>query len=175
MEQSAKNGPEDFASFYKRSRDGCLRAVYVAVGDRTLAEDLTAEAFARALADWRKVHRHPAPQAWVVRVALNTHVSWWRKRRREVAWPEHDEVLATRPGAADPGLPVLDAVILAELRALPQRQREVVTLRLLLDLDTETTAQVLGISASAVKTHLSRAAAALRGRLTPTRQEELAQ
>ena len=32
------------------------------------------------------------------------------------------------------------------LGRLPARQREVITLRLLLDLDTETTAQVLGIA-----------------------------
>ena len=24
------------------------------------------------------------PRAWVVRTALNTHVSWWRRRRREL-------------------------------------------------------------------------------------------
>jgi predicted RNA polymerase sigma factor len=41
------------------------------VGDLTLAEDLVAEAYARAWASWRKVSRHPAPPAWVVCTALN--------------------------------------------------------------------------------------------------------
>lgn len=187
VELSTNDSPEDFASFYERSRDGCLRAVSVSVGNPTLAEDLTAEAFARALADWRKVSRHPAPEAWVVRVALNAHVSWWRKLRREVPWSGRDDDLqpGRRIGAdVGPGLdsgsgdsdsPMLDAMVLSALRALPERQREVVTLRLLLDLDTDTTARVLGISPSAVKTHLSRAAAALRGRLAPPQDKELAQ
>jgi DNA-directed RNA polymerase specialized sigma24 family protein len=32
---------------------------------------------------WRKVRRHPAPRAWVVRTALNTGASWWRRRHGE--------------------------------------------------------------------------------------------
>lgn len=88
---------EDFAEFYRTSADAHLRAVYASVGDRALAEDLTAEAFARAYASWRKVSRHPAPKAWVVRTALNTHVSWWRRRRREL--PGHRRVARrTGPG-----------------------------------------------------------------------------
>jgi DNA-directed RNA polymerase specialized sigma24 family protein len=65
-----------FAEFYRAARDGCLRAVFATVGDRQAAEDLVAEAFARAWAHWRTVRHHPAPSAWVVRTALNTRVSW---------------------------------------------------------------------------------------------------
>jgi RNA polymerase sigma-70 factor (ECF subfamily) len=61
-----------------------LRVVPASVGDRHLAEDLVAEAFARAWARWRTVSRHPAPRAWVVRTALNARASWWRLHRREV-------------------------------------------------------------------------------------------
>jgi DNA-directed RNA polymerase specialized sigma24 family protein len=82
---------------------------------------MVAEAFARAWASWAKVRRHSAPRGWVVRAALNTGVSWWRPRRREI-----------------------------------------VALRVFLDLDTQATAQVLGIAPGTVAAHLSRAAAALR-------------
>lgn len=161
--------PEGFAVFYENARDGCLRAVYAAVGDRSLAEELTAEAFARAFASWRKVARHPAPRAWVVRTALNTHVSWWRRRRREVAWDDgHD------PADGSTGSTGIDAQVLAAVKALPARQREVVALRIFLDLDTETTARTLGIAPGTVTAHLSRATAALRGRLTPATELESA-
>ena len=73
----------DFASFYEASRDDCLRTVLASVGDMDTAQDMVAEAFARAWASWRKVSRHPAPRAWVVRTALNVGVSSWRKRRRD--------------------------------------------------------------------------------------------
>src|SRR5258708_12433130 len=73
----------DFAEFYRRSKDECLFTVLVSVGDRDVAQDLVAEAFARAWASWRTVGGHPAPAAWVVRTALNAHVSRWRRHRRE--------------------------------------------------------------------------------------------
>lgn len=148
--------PVEFVEFYETTRDACLRAVTASVGDRLLAEELVAEAFARALTSWRVVSRHPAPKAWVVRTALNTRVSWWRRRRREVALSDHD---AARP--QDPG-ERLDATIVVALQRLPARQREVIVLRVLLDLDTETTARVLGVAPGTVMTHLSRATAALR-------------
>jgi RNA polymerase sigma-70 factor (sigma-E family) len=172
VERVEPDGPEDFASFYEQSRDSCLHAVHAAVGDATLAEDLTAEAFAKAFAAWRKVRRHPAPQAWVVRVALNTGVSWWRKRRHEVAWNAGESASGPPDGAVPDGPELLDARIFAALHALPQRQREVVVLRFFLDLDTAATAQALGISVGAVKSHLSRAAAALRRRLGTSLEQE---
>ena len=71
----------DFAAFYEGSRDDCLRTVLAVVRDVDKAQDLVAEAFARAWASWRRVSRHPAPRAWVVRTALNLGVSSWRWRR----------------------------------------------------------------------------------------------
>ena len=150
----------EFAWFYQSSKDACLRAVLASVGDRHLAEDLVAEGFVRALMAWRTVRQHPAPGAWVVRTALNTRISWWRRRRREVPLAGYD-------APAPPGpQPVMDAALLAEVRRLPPRQREVIALRVFLDLDTQTTAAVLGIAPGTVGAHLSQAAATLRRHLS---------
>jgi RNA polymerase sigma factor (sigma-70 family) len=161
----------DFAEFYYRSRDDCFRAVLVSVGDQDAAQELVAEAFARACASWHTVSGHPDPAAWVVRTALNTNVSWWRRRRREI--------LAAEPGvitdlpAADPAADsALDPRIKAALMRLPARQRQVVALRLLLDLDTRRTADALGITPNTVMAHMAQALAALRHDLMPERQQE---
>ena len=61
----------------------------------------------------------------------------------------------------------MDPALIAALRRLPSRQREVLALRILLDLDTETTAKVLGIAPGTVMVHLSRALAALRRDVLP--------
>ncbi|MBV9092273.1 MAG: hypothetical protein JO132_00100 [Streptosporangiaceae bacterium] len=61
---------EDFADFYRESKDECLFTVLLSVGDRETAQDLVAEAFARAWASWHKVSAHPAPRAWVIRAAF---------------------------------------------------------------------------------------------------------
>ena len=148
--------PMDFAEFYESTRDDCLRIVLLNVGDRQLADDLVAEAFTRAWMSWRRVRELDVPRAWVVRTALNAHVSWWRRHRREVALGSHDIALPADQDAAIRG------DLLAALRRLPSRQREVVTLRLLLDLDTETTAKVLGIAPGTVSAHLHKAIATLR-------------
>ena len=158
----------EFAEFYRVSRDSCLRAVLATVGDRQLAEDLVAEAFTRAWASWSTVGRHPAPAAWIVRTALNTRISWWRRRRREVALDVDVEVSAPVDSQF-----AENAVLLGELRRLPQRQREVIVLRVFLDLDTKTTARVLGIAPGTVTAHLSRAVTTLRQHLVPVDTPEI--
>jgi RNA polymerase sigma-70 factor (sigma-E family) len=161
----------DFAEFYRESVDDCLRTVLVSIGDRDTAQDLVDEAFARACASWRTVSRHPAPRAWVVRTALNASISRWRRRRREVPVPDPAVVAdLTAPGGAFDS-PV-DPQIMAALMRLPARQRQVVALRLFLDLDTARTAEVLGVAPSTVKAHLARAIAALRDDLVPAQQQE---
>ena len=161
----------DFAEFYRRSADGCLRAVLVSVGDLDTAEDLVDEAFARAWASWRTVSTHPAPAAWVVRTALNANISRWRRRRNEVSIPDPGAV-ADPPMAGGAAGGTIDPRIMAALMRLPARQRQVVALRLVLDLDTGRTAEVLGIAPGTVMAHLGRAIAALREDLMPERQQE---
>jgi RNA polymerase sigma-70 factor (sigma-E family) len=146
----------DFAEFYARSRDDCLRTVLATVRDVDKAQDLVAEAFARAWASWRRVSRHPAPRAWVVRTALNLSVSSWRRHRRELPLTDHDAP------ACDPAASRIDTELAAVLQRLPARQRQVVALRIFLDLDTAQTAEVLGIAPGTVTAHLTRALTALR-------------
>lgn len=151
-----------FAEFFQASWEPCLRAVAVGTGDLQLAEEQVAEAFARAWASWPKVARHPAPRAWIVRTALNAGASWWGRRGRELPLLDHDAAAA----GGDPAR--LDAAVLIALRRLPARQREVVVLRLLLDLDIATTAAELSIAPGTVRAHLARAVATLRTELSRT-------
>jgi RNA polymerase sigma factor (sigma-70 family) len=158
----------EFADFFQTSWEPCLRAVTASTGDMLLAEEQVAEAFARAWVSWRKVSRHPARRAWVVRTALNLGASWWRRRGRELPLADHDVVAAASPESG------LDAILLAALRRLPARQREVIVLRVFLDLDIETTARFLCIAPGTVRAHLSRAITTLRRELPPTTTPEAA-
>jgi len=155
----------EFAEFFQASWEPCLRAVVAVAGARPQAEDQVAEAFARAWGSWRKVRQHPAPRAWVVRTALNTGTSWWRRRNRELPLADHDLTAPAGLGEGPDG--GLDGTLLTAIRRLPQRQREVIALRIFLDLDTATISRELGIEAGTVRMHLSRAVAALRRELTP--------
>jgi RNA polymerase sigma factor (sigma-70 family) len=170
LKSVSSNEQTEFTTFFQASWEPCLRAVTVIVGSPDLAEDQVAEAFAKAWASWRKVSRHPAPRAWVVRTALNTGASWWRRSRsRELPLADHD---LTAPAESSDGL---DAALLAALRRRPPRQREVIALRIFLDLDTGTIARQLGIEPGTVRMHLSQGVAALRQEFTPASSMEVDQ
>ena len=148
-----------FEEFYLATKDKCLRAVLAVVGHRALAEDLVAEAMCRAWRSWAAVGIHQAPQAWVMRTALNLNVDWWRRRRREVPLADHHDPVAPEwDGDVDPWW-------MNALRSLPERQRLVLAVRVLLDLDTAQTAELLGMKPATVRVHLHRAALKLRAEL----------
>jgi RNA polymerase sigma factor (sigma-70 family) len=101
----------------------------------------------------------------VIRTALNARVSWYRRSRREVALSEPSDVAAIDMAAGP-----VDRELMAVLLRLPERQRQVVALRIFLDLDTARSAEVLGISPGTVTAHLARATASLRAQLTPRKE-----
>ncbi len=123
--------------------------------DRGLAEDLAAETMEKALRLWHRYDpRRASARTWLCQIARTIALDWFRaeerRRRREerAAVPERvDEAFAE-------GLsPDLEAA----LRSLNAGEREVIALRVLLELDGEETARVLGVSPTAVSTRLSRA------------------
>jgi RNA polymerase sigma-70 factor (sigma-E family) len=165
-----KQRADEFAVFYETARDDCLRTVAAWTLDRAAAEDLVAEAFARAWASWRRVRVHPSPRAWVVRTALNANVSAWRRYRREHERSFPDTSLTDlRPEGEST---FLDEDVLAALRGLPERQRQVLALRVFLDLDVAQTASTLRIAEGTVNAHLSRAMTRLRAELALTTRSE---
>ncbi|MEP7223901.1 MAG: RNA polymerase sigma factor [Actinomycetota bacterium] len=131
-----------------------------------VAEDLTSETFEAAFKKWRRFNpRRGTPRAWLLAIARTTALDWFRadsrRRRREeradAAEPRRDNESAFGEGLS----PALEE----GLRALTAGEREVVALRVILDLDSEETARLLGITPTAVSTRLSRALAKLEERM----------
>lgn len=149
---------ESFESFFLRTRDRVLRSALAASGGEGDVEDAVAEAYARALERWVEVSEHPAPQAWVMRTAVNLLHD--RRRHRDRAVRAYPRLVST--DSYETRVPAVDPAVSAAIRRLPTRQREVLALRILMDLSADTTAEVLGISSQSVGTHLHRALAALR-------------
>lgn len=148
---------DGFARFYETNKDRVLRTVYVCTGDPHLAEDAVSEAFTRACSRWGKVSRHPSPVAWVTKTAVNYARSSWRRRTRD----RTGDVPEGHYTFDDP----LDRSVVEAVLALPERQRQVIGLRLLLDLSTEQAAEVLGVAPGTITAHLHRALSSLRTRL----------
>jgi RNA polymerase sigma factor (sigma-70 family) len=131
------------------------RAAYQAgfrlLGDRAAAEDIAQEAVARCLVRWTRVADHAVP--WVVRVATNLGIDEARRRQRHRQPVEQTAPLIDLDRRQD---------LVRVLARLPRRQREVVALRYLADLDDSSVARALGLSLGSVKQHAARGLAALR-------------
>jgi RNA polymerase sigma factor (sigma-70 family) len=154
-------GQASFASFYRDSKDAVYRAVLLASRHPARAEDAAQEAFAKAYVRWDEVGRYANPVGWVVRVALNESRSAARVFRRE---QPHPPELPATPDAGP-----LDRELVRLVWRLPARQRQVIALRILLELSTEETAGALGISRGTVTAHLHRALTTLRAQISDGR------
>lgn len=132
------------------------------LGDPAAAEDVAAEALARAYARWPKVSVLPYRDGWVLRVAANLSID--RLRR-------HPAEQAVSPALLAEDALVLRLAITAALRTLPRRQREAVALHYLGDLTDAQVAEALGVSVGTVKTHIHRGLEALRSELGPELEE----
>ena len=131
-----------------------------------VAEDLTSETFEAALRKWRRFDaRRGTPRAWLLAIARTTALDWFRSDARRRRREERAETAQPPAHEAEPFGEGLSPALEDGLRALSAGEREVVVLRIVLDLDGEETARVLGISATAVSTRLQRALGKLQERM----------
>jgi RNA polymerase sigma factor (sigma-70 family) len=150
---------EGFDAWYGREAPRVLASVTLAVGDRWLAEDATAEAFARALERWPWVREARSPAAWVFTVALNQVRTAARRRQVERRFLRRQRGDVVHP-APEPDVELWRAVA-----ALPPRMRTVVALRYVGDLQQAEIAEVLGVVPGTVASPLHDARAQLAARL----------
>ncbi len=158
----AKASAEDFAEAARRHLDDVHAFLVYLTGDRAVAEDLTAETFARALERWHRYDpRRGGPRTWLCQVARSAALDHFRaedrRRRREGRYAVAELRESAEPVFGEGLSPALERA-LAQLSAA---EREVVALRIVLELDGEGAARVLGISTTACSTRLSRALAKL--------------
>lgn len=148
---------------FRSERPGLLRLAVLLLGDRSQAEDVVQDAF---LAVHRRRDRiDHASAAGYLRVAV-VNGARTVHRRRLLTWRHHRTVSPDVP-PADTDLLVAEEhrEVLAAVRRLPTRQREILVLRYWMGLSEAEIAQTLGVSKGTVKTGASRAMATLANRL----------
>lgn len=145
------------------------------------ARDAVQDAFLSAFRNIGNFEGQALLSTWLHRIVVNAALMKLRTRRRK---PETsiEELLpgfledghmshpasAWRKTDADPAeLNQLRSLVLEKIQDLPEGYRNVLMLRDIEDLDTEETAQLMGLSTGAVKTRLHRARQALRALLEP--------
>lgn len=161
-----------FDEFYQACYGRLLRQVALVTTDLADAEDVLQEAFARAAIRWRQLEAYDAPEAWVLRVAMNLAADTTRRLRRRAA-----AMLRLGPPPTQPELSADTVDLIRALRALPLGQRQAIVLHHLVGLSVEEIGRQLGVPSGTIKGRLARGRAALARRLGtdfyPTHQETL--
>ncbi len=149
-----------FESFYGSQHRHVVRVVYALCGSWSVAEEVTQEAFLRALRRWSELETMQRPDAWVRRVACNLAASRFRRFAIEAK-------ALLRSGSrqveaeVDP-LPADLERFWQLVRRLPGRQAQAVALFYVDDLPIVEVAEVMGCAEGTVKAHLHAARQRLR-------------
>jgi RNA polymerase sigma-70 factor (ECF subfamily) len=156
--RTAVSSDVDFAAICEENLDGVFGYLLYLTGNRAVAEDLAAETFERALRRLRRFDpARGAARTWLLTLARSTALDHFRseerRRRREGTYALREPEAVGSDGYGHGYSPALEAA----LHDLSAGEREVVALRVLLDLDGETAAHLLGISPTACSTRLHRA------------------
>jgi RNA polymerase sigma-70 factor (sigma-E family) len=154
------DGPDSLAALHGEHYRPLVRLASLLIDDQGVCEELVQDAF---VAVWRRRAALLDPDrlpAYLRSAVLNGARSHLRKRevRRRHRAPEPAAVPSAEAGAV---AAEETRTVVAALRALPDRQREVLALRYYLDLSEAEIASTLGISPGSVKTHAHRGLAAL--------------
>lgn len=152
-------GDAEFGEFVRRTSRELQRSAWLMCGDWHAAQDLVQTALLAAWPHWSEIRRQDAPQVYVYRVMVTSHLRA-RKRRwtGEVSTaelPEQTEIHSLHSSEVRDGLR-------RALAKLPAQQRSVVVLRYFVDLSEADVARAVGCSVGAVKSHAARAVQALR-------------
>jgi RNA polymerase sigma-70 factor (sigma-E family) len=161
----------DFEAYVDEQGPALLRLAQVLARDPHRAEDLTQTALATAYRHWSKVVAARDPHAYVRRMLVNAHLSWHRRRsssERPIDLARHEP----RPAQDFADDVAARDQLRKALATLAPRARTALVLKYYADLDDAAIAESMGVSASTVRSTLSRSLKALRvGGVLDTQEE----
>ncbi len=158
-ESRASDDDAAFRDYVLARGTALLRMAVMLTGNQADAEDLVQAALANTFLAWDKINDRAALDAYVRRAMVNTHISWWRRRRLEEFPTDQlpDQAVADHARESDTA-----EVVRRALDRLPERMRAAVMLRYFEDMTEPEIAALLGVSLGTVKSTVSRAVARLR-------------
>jgi RNA polymerase sigma-70 factor, ECF subfamily len=153
---------QKFEQIYQENLDRIYRLVSSHVRNREAAEDLTSQIFLKAVRSLDLEHNAASGSAWLFRVARTTIADYWRAHYRRAPTHSLEELVeAGWAGPIDADLSLVSSraadCVDDILQALPERDREVLTCRFLLNLSVRETAVRMGLTETNVKVTQSRA------------------
>jgi RNA polymerase sigma-70 factor (sigma-E family) len=157
--QTSSAGDPAFREYVISRSAALLRTALLLTHNLADAEDLVQAALAKTYQAWDRIQDRGAVDGYVRRAMVNTHISWWRRRRVEEYPTDDIPEQAVADHTADGEL---QDTLRRAIERLPRRMRAAVVLRYYEDLTEAEIADVLGVSQGTVKSTVSRAVAKLR-------------
>jgi len=152
-----------FSAAAEAHLDDVYRFLVHLTANRDLAEDLAADTFERALRAWSRYEPSQGPVLpWLIGIARHRALDHFRSERRRRERDARYEVDNPHSTAASDDARGISAPLQAALARLDRRDRELIGLRVVLDLDAVTAARILEITPTACTTRLHRALGRLR-------------
>ena len=159
--EAIRDADEALVALYTVHHRSLVRLAALLLHDSAAAEDVVQDAFVAMHGSWRRLRDPDSALAYLRQAVVNRSRSRMRHLRvvaRKAPQPMPDEASAEYGAMHE----LERAAVMAALRDLPRRQREVLVLRYYSDLSEAQIAAAMGISSGAVKSHASRGIAALR-------------
>jgi RNA polymerase sigma-70 factor (sigma-E family) len=142
---------------YREYRLNMVRLALLLVDDRETAEDVAQDAFAALHRRWGSLSSEDAAVGYLRTCVVNGARSVLRRRRTVRRNPQPPaDLLTASPADGRALLAEEHREVIAALRRLPSRQREVIVLRYWSELTEPEIAATLGISIGSVKSSASR-------------------
>jgi RNA polymerase sigma-70 factor (ECF subfamily) len=178
LEALQAGNPEEYSRLVDAYYSKIYRLAIRMLNQQQDAEDVLQETFLKAYRGLKSFDGRSKISTWLFRIATNEALMVIRRKHPEMV--SIDEPVETEEGEQEP-LQIIDWCCLPEeellseetrerldaaVQKLPERLRVVFLLRDMNDLSTHETAEVLGLSDTAVKTRLSRARLRLREELS---------
>lgn len=165
---SAQNGDTRAFERLVRTHQGvALRVAYLVVRDPSEAEDVTQDAFVKAYRSLDRFRAESPFRPWLLTIVRNEALNRVRstKRRERLALRTSNDPVSG-DAAPSPETEIMSDEehrhLLSLIEELPERYRNVIIHRYLLDLTEQETSQILGIPVGTVKSRNSRALERLR-------------
>jgi RNA polymerase sigma-70 factor (ECF subfamily) len=146
----------DFDEFFTSSRAEMVARALMLSGSRHDAEDAVQEAYTAAWSQWDRISGYDSPGAWVYKVVRQR---LWKsaKRWRRVSSVGVDDLAQLRSAEGDPQRFVEAVAALAAMAQLPHRQRMVLVMHCLQQMEQQQIADELGLSRGAVAASIFKA------------------
>ena len=154
VREAVRGDQQAFARLYEEHFDRIFRYVYLKIGDREEAEDMTQQVFLHALRSIASFKWQGTPfTAWLYRIAHNQIVDYLRRKARRPASLELDETVPS--SGKDPEHMAELSLSIEQVSRATQRltkaQQEVLSLRFAGGLSIEEVAKAMGKKPGAIK------------------------